>query len=74
MCSWDTDAPAIAKFAKIVNFHKQRAITPAGMMRYGVYSILKRHYGTKQCDLVHKILMKTIRLREKTLLQTVNQQ
>ena len=42
MCPWDTDAPAIAKFAKIVTFHKQRAITPECMMQYEPLSILTK--------------------------------
>ena len=41
MCPWDTDASAIAKFAKIVNFNK-RTITPVGIMRYGPFYIWKK--------------------------------
>ena len=61
---------------KTVNFHKQRAITAKSMVRYGPLSNLKKisryltmsHYVTKY----HKILIKNIRLRERTSLKMVN--
>ena len=68
MCPWNRDAPAIAKFPKILNFHKQMAITPEGMMWYGPFYIMVLNNVTK----FHKVLLKTIQLREQMLLQTVN--
>ena len=59
-----------------MNFHKQRAITDESMVRYPDMD----HYGTVEEDIMvlnnvtkfHKILIKSIRLREWTSFQMVN--
>ena len=60
---------------KTVNFHKQRPITTESMVRYGPLSNLKKtswyivlNNVTKFC----KILIKNIRVRERTSFKTVN--
>ena len=57
----------------MVIFHKQRAITTESMVRYGPLfeleeDIMVLNIVTK----FHKILIKNIRLRERTLFQMVN--
>ena len=37
---------------KMVNFHKQGAITTENLLRYGPFSNLKKTLCTKQCDQV----------------------
>ena len=58
---------------KTVNFHKQRAITLESLVQYGPLSNLEEdimvlNIWTK----FHKILIKIIRVRERTLFKTVN--
>ena len=62
---------------QMVIFHKQRAVTPEGIVRFGPLSKLTSWYLTIiKIDIMvlnnvtkfHKILIKTIRLRERTSL------
>ena len=51
---------------KTVNFHKQRAITPDSMVRYGPLSKEECIMVLNDVTKFHKILIITIRLRERT--------
>ena len=55
---------------QMVNFHKQRAITTEGMVRYGPLSNLKKTsiMVLNNVTKFHKILIKSIGLREQTSL------
>ena len=54
---------------KTANFHKQRAITADSMVRYGPLSSLKEDIMVlNNMTKFHKILIKSIRLRERTSL------
>ena len=56
-----------------VNFHKQRAITAESMVPYGPLSHLKKtSWYLNNVTKIHKILIKTIPLREQTSFQMVN--
>ena len=57
--------------SKMVNFHEQRAITLESMVGYGRFSNLRRHVQNNVTKF-HKILTKTIQLRERRSFQTVN--
>ena len=58
---------------QMMNFHKQKAIAPGGMVRYGPLSNLKKiSVELNNVTKFHKILIKTICLRERTLFQMVN--
>ena len=52
------------------NLHnEQRAITPEGMMRYIPFSNLKKTLGyTHNVIKIHRIIFKTIQLRERMML------
>ena len=54
----------------MVNFHKQKAITTESTVQYRPLSDLKKTQGTKQCDQVSEILIKSIRLRERMSLDS----
>ena len=56
-----------------MNFHKQRAITTESLVRYGPLSNLKKGIKVlKNVTKFYKILIKKIRVRERTSFKTVN--
>ena len=57
----------------MMNFHKQRAITPEGMVQYRPLSNFKKDIMVlNNVTKFHKILIKTIQLRERTLFKMLN--
>ena len=65
--------PLLQNSQRILN--KQRAITPEGMMQYRPFLNLKKtlcHIILNNVTKFHKILIKTIHLREHTSFQTMN--
>ena len=52
----------------MVKFHKQQAITPEIMVRYGPLSNLKKTNVTE----FHKIVIQSIQLRERTWFHMMN--
>ena len=58
---------------QMVNFHKQRAITTESMVRYAPLSSLKKDTVVlNNVTKFHKILNKSIQLKERTSFQMVN--
>ena len=58
---------------KMVNFHKQRAITTENLVQYEPLSNLKKNIMVlNNVTKFHKILIKNIQLRERTSFKMVN--
>ena len=72
MCPWDTDAPATAKFAKLWIIIKKGNDSWRHNAIWAILYFEKDIMVLNNVTKFHKILTKSIRLRERTSFQTVN--